>query len=283
MINKVIRNIKRTQSMLRVNIALSRAATTSSLRQIDTTKPNSWEFSGFSQNGEDGIIDFLMQQIKKPNRYFIEIGSEAGTENNTSWLAIAKKYNGLMIDGDKKESDYCNMLMSILNVGVESVCMFVTKKNINQLNKFAIHKDPDLFSLDIDGNDYHIAKIIMESGFRPKVFVVEYNSALGPIESLTIEYQDNFNAKEAHETRLYYGVSITGWKIFFKRFGYKFVTVELNGVNALFINPDEFEDEFVCKLEGLDFQENFFQMRKFKVPWEKQFEMIKNMSYVEIK
>ena len=37
----------------------------------------------------------------------------------------------------------------------------------------AFHENPDLFSLDIDGNDFYIAKAILDGGFRPKIFVVE--------------------------------------------------------------------------------------------------------------
>ena len=74
-------------AMSRVNMSLARAAATSSLRKIDYTNPISWEFSGFSQSGGDGIIDVLIGKLLNPNRYFIEIGSNDGIENNTAWLA----------------------------------------------------------------------------------------------------------------------------------------------------------------------------------------------------
>src|SRR5882672_476960 len=75
-------------TLLRVNIALSRAAATSAQRTIDPTNPISWEFCGFSQNQEDGIIDYLCRHLKRSNRYFVEIGSHSGIENNTMWLAV---------------------------------------------------------------------------------------------------------------------------------------------------------------------------------------------------
>ena len=102
-------------------MALSRGTATSALRQIDSTSPNSWEFSGFSQNGEDGIIDFLTRKVLRPNRYFIEIVSGDGTENNTSWLAIARRYSGLMIEGNRKLSKWCKYILTPLSEGLETI------------------------------------------------------------------------------------------------------------------------------------------------------------------
>src|SRR6478752_6955145 len=68
-----------------ISIALSRAAANISLRILDEKNPVSWEFSGFSQNGEDGILDFLWTKLKTKNRYFVEIGAANGLENNTAW------------------------------------------------------------------------------------------------------------------------------------------------------------------------------------------------------
>ena len=40
----------------RIGIALSKGGAMMSARRIDLRLPESWEFSGFSQNGEDGIL-----------------------------------------------------------------------------------------------------------------------------------------------------------------------------------------------------------------------------------
>jgi len=282
MLNKIIKYLQHHRARQRITLALARGAATSSLRSIDPFNPGSWEFSGFSQNGEDGIIDFLSGRINHPNRYFIEIGSSDGIENNTAWLAIAKKYSGIMIEADTKISAISKEIMTEYNLGVECINIFVNKDNANQLAEITIHKDPDVLSLDIDGNDYYIAKALMEAGFRPKIFVVEYNSSYGPFHSLTIVYKDNFNFLEAHKTQLYYGVSVTGWKRFFERFDYKFITVDNNGVNAFFVNRKEFDCKFLDAIKGMDFKENFYQRKKFKVAWNSQFNMIKEMDFIEL-
>ncbi len=282
MIKKTINYFRRQRARQRISLALARGAATSPLRNLDPADPGSWEFSAFSQNGEDGIIDYLTGRILNPNRYFMEIGSADGIENNTAWLAIAKKYSGLMVEGNNEASAFSREMMAELNLGVECLNMFVNKDNINTLVGALLYINPDVMSLDIDGIDYYVAHGLMERGLRPKIFVVEYNSAYGPDINQTIIYQDDFNVVRAHETQLYYGVSISGWKKFFRRYDYEFITVDQNGVNAFFVDKKEFNADFLDSLIKLEFQENYYQLRKYKVTWERQFTMIKAMDFYEI-
>jgi hypothetical protein len=156
-------------------IALSKGGAMMHARNIDLTKPVTWEFSGFSQNGEDGILDVLRKQLLSSNRYFIEIGAADGLQNNSSWLVVVEQYNGLMIEGNPSLVERATRMIANHSIGVNFLNMFVNSENIQELKKITLHLDPDVFSLDIDGIDYYIAKAIMEGGFRPKIFVVEYN------------------------------------------------------------------------------------------------------------
>jgi hypothetical protein len=268
--------------MNRVAAGLSRAAAVGAIRRTDPADPASWEFSGFSQNGEDGIIDYLLQNTLDRNRYFIEIGASDGLECNSAWLAIARRFGGLMIEGNKKSCQRAALLYSQLNLGVDCIGAFLTKENVARILESALYRDPDVFSLDIDGNDYYIAEAIMNAGFRPKVFVVEYNSALGPTNAVTIQYRDEFDFVKAHPTQLYYGVSVSGWRKFFARYGYSFVTVESNGVNAFFVQPSQFDAGFLDRVRGSTFRENFYQFKKFKRSWEAQLKSIEGETFVSI-
>jgi len=273
------REIKNRQ---RIIIALSKGAAMMSARNIDLTKPETWEFSGFSQNGEDGILDVLRKQLLQSNRYFIEIGAADGIENNSGWLVMAEKYNGIMIEGDPKLVKRASQLVVNYSIGVECLNMFITRENVHELKSLAFHHDPDIFSLDIDGNDYYIAQAILDGGFRPKIFVVEYNSVYGPDRNLTIEYKDDFVFTKAHPTHLYYGVSIAGWRNFFESRGYRFVTVDRNGVNAFFVDPTAFNPDFLDNIKGLAFAENRYQLRKFRMPSDKQFPLIADQKFFSI-
>lgn len=282
MLNKFLRYLRANRSMQRVNMALARGSATSALRTIDLTDPASWEFSGFSQNGEDGIIEVLTRHLKNKNHYFIEIGASDGVENNTAWLAIARRYSGIWIEGNKATSDWCAYLFTSLNYGVESISMFVTKDNASQITSRSLYSNPDVFSLDIDGNDYYVAEAILSTSLKPKIFVVEYNSAFGPEMSVTIPYQESFQVQSGPGSNLYYGCSISAWRKLFAKFGYTFVTVDSNGVNAIFIDPNEFDVDFISSICGHIFSENFSQFREYRMGWNKQFELISNRDLVQI-
>lgn len=266
----------------RINIALSKGAAMMQARSIDLKRPETWEFSGFSQNGEDGILDILLGNLQSKNRYFIEIGAADGIENNTGWLLVAEKYSGMLIEGSENLVERAKRTVVGYSIGAECHNMFVTKESVSDVVKMSLHKDPDVFSLDIDGNDFHIAQAIMNEGLKPKIFVVEYNSVYGPERSMTIEYQSTFVFTKAHPTHLYYGVSISGWRNFFEQYGYRFVTVDRNGVNGFFVDPQYFEESFLDNLCGLEFVENQSQYKKFRMSNEKQFALIADQSFITI-
>ena len=266
----------------RVAIALSRGAAMMHARRINLHEPESWEFSGFSQNGEDGILDVLRSQLLKRNRYFIEIGVEDGIECNTAWLVVAEKHSGMMIEGNPRLSKRASQFVYKYSIGAECYNLFMTKESVAKLKTLALHKDPDVFSLDIDGNDYYIAQAILGEGFRPKIFVVEYNSAFGPNRSMTIEYDGAFVLAKAHSSHLYYGASITAWKRLFGHHGYRFVTVERNGVNAFFVDPALFKNGFVNRIKGLAYAENQYQLKTFRTRNEEQFSIIADQHFVSI-
>jgi hypothetical protein len=266
----------------RIAIALSKGALMRDGRTIDLATPGTWEFSGFSQNGEDGIIEVLRRKLRRTNRYFVEVGSSDGIQNNSAWLVVAEQYDGLMVEGDPGLVERARRTVMPYSIGAECHPLFVTRDAGPTLRALSLHPDPDLCSLDIDGNDHYVAEAMLASGFRPKIFVVEYNSAFGPERSVTIEYQDDFVCEKAHPTRLYYGVSIRGWRNFFDRHGYRFVTVDRNGVNAFFVDPDAFDPAFLDGIRPLEFAENRYQFLKFRLSHEQQLALIADCRRVAI-
>lgn len=259
-----------------INTALSRGAATSGIRNIDPERPETWEFSAFSQNGEDGIIDYLLSKLKTSNRYFIEVGATAGLDGNCAWLSHGRRFSGLMIDGKESAIERGK---KVAVFGTTLKAMFVDHENVSEIAQLATHKDPDVLSLDIDGNDYYIAEALLKAGLLPKIITVEYNSAYGPDAAITILYAAEFNLKKAHPTELYYGVSVTAWRKLFGKYGYDFVCVDSNGVNAFFIHRESYGGE---KFKGLQFKENFYQYGKFKSGWNVQFSLIKEMPYLKV-
>jgi hypothetical protein len=257
---------------LQLNNAISRCAAGAAIRQINPAKPATWEFSGFSQKGEDGIIDYLLTGLNNPVKYFIEIGSGNGLENNTSFLSHIKKFAGLQIEGNPLAHNDALIIKPFL---IECLNLFVEEKTIETLYEKALFKNPDVFSIDIDGMDYYMMTRLLDLGLRPKIVVVEYNSAFGPQMSITIPYNAAFDMFDTQYPYLYYGVSINGWKNTFLKYGYEFLTVETNGVNAFFIKRDEFKAGFAESIEKNEFKENLHQLRLLGKEWEGQLEMMK--------
>lgn len=260
-----------------ITSALSKGALSSSTRILDQTNPITWEFSSFSQNAEDGIIDYLSKKIVNPNKYFIEVGASNGIECNSAYLAFVQNFSGLMFDGDEKAIEKARSVNH--NMGVEYYSLFFNLDNIKNINKLSLYTNPDVFSWDTDGNDYYFVKELLKNGIRPKIVVVEYNSAFGPDKEITIQYDESFYYMNAHQSGLYYGCSLALWKKYFKSEDYTFVTVDSNGVNAFFIDNTAFDSDFSQRLKGRQFGENFYQLKKYRFNWEKQFDLIKDMPY----
>ena len=143
--------------------AFSRAAATAATRVIDPGDPISWEFSGFSQHGEDGIIDYLCSRLKERNQYFFEIGSADGLQNCSAWLAFARGYAGVMVEGNPDLSACCRTVLEGRAWNIEAVNLMVDRDNISGLLKMCPHRDPDVFIIDIDGIDYYVAREVLDA------------------------------------------------------------------------------------------------------------------------
>lgn len=278
---KILYNYFLDQRILsRIQICLIKGHVSSMNRSIKSNNPITWEFSGFSQNGEDGIIDYLLSKLLIKKNYIIEIGSSFGAENNSSWLVLVRKFNGLLIEGSKKDYERLVRLIKPYSVGLSTLNLYVNKDNIDKIIKKSIYMDPDLISVDIDGMDFHIVKELLEQGFNPSIFVVEYNSAFGPQKKITIPYKNIFNFKEAHKSELYYGCSISLWKDLFQKYNYSFITVDSKGVNAFFVNNKAFDKEFISQIKSINFTENQYQLSKFNKSYEEQFRLIENLKFL---
>ena len=66
------------------------------------------EFKVFSQWGDDGMIQLLVNylDIPKAAEKFVEFGVENYREANTRFLLINNNWSGLVIDGSKENIDY---------------------------------------------------------------------------------------------------------------------------------------------------------------------------------
>ena len=163
-----------------------------------------YEFSVFSQWGEDGIISFLLEKIPLKNKVFIEFGVENYTESNTRFLLKKNNWKGLIIDGSKENIDYIHKDKIMWMHDLSAICKFINIENINTIiSSFTDEEDIGLMSIDIDGNDYWVWDAIKV--VKPRIVICEYNNLFGSDNELTIPYDPLFVRSEAHYSNLYYG------------------------------------------------------------------------------
>ena len=131
----------------------------------------------FSQNGEDGIINFLRKSMKIENPNFVEIGVGDYSEANTRFLYEIKNSKGIIIDVinnlEKKVKKNISLWKGDLRICQEKI----ETENINDILEKNCKFEIDIFSLDIDGIDYWIAEKIEPK--ISKIFILEYNSTFG--------------------------------------------------------------------------------------------------------
>jgi len=194
------------------------------------------ELKFFSQNGEDGIIDFLVLKLnlKKPN--FIEIGIGDYSEANTRFLYETHYGKGLIIDINTNLREKVSSNVSLWRGNLDVLEKNVTSENITEILKYNVNYEVDIFSIDIDGSDYWILNEIKPK--LAKIVILEYNSVFGPDLEVTIPNIKNFNRTKAHYSNLYYGASLKSYVKLMNKKGYYFLGVNKLRNNAFFINND---------------------------------------------
>jgi len=183
-----------------------------------------------SQNQEDGLTLALLSEVGVTSRRFVEIGSGL-SGGNSGFLARECGWSGLMVDG---HADHMAQVGRRFPT-VTAITAWVTRDNVNDLiTTHGAAGDPDLFSLDLDGNDYWIWEAM--TACSPRIVILEYNSMFGAKRSVTVPYDPQFD-RHRHHT-MYYGASLTALARLSARKGYRLVAVEPTGVNAFFVRND---------------------------------------------
>jgi len=196
----------------------------------------------WSQNYEDGMIAEIFRRIGTTSKTFLEIGVGNGTENNTT-LLLSAGWTGWWIEADAVccESIF-TQLRKMPNAAqrLKVKQAFVSPANVNDLlAELAVPQEIDLFSLDIDLNAYHIWVAL--KNFRPRVVVVEYNSAFPADQSWIHPLQTD----KTWDNTQAFGASLKAFEQLGSRFGYSLVGCDLTGINAFFVRNDLVKNLFV--------------------------------------
>jgi hypothetical protein len=135
-----------------------------------------------TQNGEDGIIEYIFDALQIKNGAFIEFGAWDGKHLSNCYKLFSEGWHGVFIEGDKEK-------YRSLNLNFESskqVCClntFVGSEGHNSLDRIideSKFKDRlfDFVSIDVDGLDYFIFE--KTEKYLPKVLCIEVSSGHSP-------------------------------------------------------------------------------------------------------
>lgn len=206
-------------------------------RQIADYKPKDFlktQFKVFSQWGEDGLIQYLISNVKFCNKKFIEFGVEDYYECNTRFLLSNNQWSGLIIDGDAENIKKIKNDTIYYSSHLKAVNHFITKDNINEIIEInGFSGKVGILSIDIDGNDFWILKAI--NVVKPDLIIIEYNSHFGSKYPLTIPYDKTFIRTKKHYSNIYYGASICALNDLATEKGYSLIASNNAGNNLFFL------------------------------------------------
>lgn len=243
------------------------------------------EFQISSQNGEDGILQYIFSKIGTTNRCFVEFGVGNGRECNTANLSINHDWHGLIMDGTEKDTIAAKQYyVTKLRENSENVCIFhcfITVENIERiLFENRIIGEIDLLSIDIDGNDYWVWKAIQKNNVNPRVVVIEYNASIDPEWCVTVKYEPNFD-RFKKVSALYHGASLSALTKLAESKGYRLIGCDSWGVNAFFVRSDVARG----KINPISVKEAFYPHKlrlKKDGSVDKQFEYTKSLDFEEV-
>lgn len=196
-----------------------------------------YEFKVFSQWGEDGIIQRLIDLVPIANRTFVEFGVEDFSESNCRFLLMNDNWRGFVIDGDDENIARLTASYYFWMYDLQAKAAFIDPDNINALlESSGFSSDLGILSVDIDGIDYWVLNAI--KSYRPRILITEYNAVFGSDRAVTVPLDPSFVRSQAHHSNLYFGASLAAYQHFAEQNGYLFVGTNTTGSNAFFVRKD---------------------------------------------
>ena len=196
----------------------------------------------YSQNGEDGIIEKLIDELNIVDGTFCEFGASDGiTSSNTYNLIKNFNFSGLAIEADINKYKKCvENYKDFKNIQIEYGMVLFNHPEYNLdkwLNKSNLPYDFDVLSIDIDCDDYYVWENMTE--YNPKIVIFEVNSYRDPVfdelpRSPSLEYNIDL-LKSQNSNRAAQGCSfISAIKLGLSK---NYIPVSFTG-NLIFIRKD---------------------------------------------
>lgn len=205
------------------------------------------DYKIFSQNGEDGILDYLLYQLKIEKPKYIEIGVGDYTESNTRFIFERCSPKGTVVDCLENLEEKIKKNFSLWKSELKIVNDFVNPNNIIKIMREAdTLNNLDIFSLDIDGIDYWILKELPKD--FSKIAIVEFNPIFGKNLKVSVPNIINFDRKKYHYSNLCFGMSLQAAIEIMNEKNFYFVGTNLLRNNAFFVSKNYKKEKYFKNL-----------------------------------
>jgi hypothetical protein len=199
----------------------------------------------YSQGKQDGIIEYIIQNIEIENKYCVEFGYDSnelfgGGGPNTTNLIQKYNWDKLLLDG-KYENKEINLHKH-----------FLTEDNICDIfEKYKVPINPGYISIDVDSIDLWLMNSLLKK-YTPSFFSVETNSNIPIDYALTFPKTDE-NGWTGDKI---YGASLKALEIVANKYNYQLVYAGIihisNHCDAFFVKKD-----LIVNCDGIPKLEDF--------------------------
>lgn len=139
----------------------------------------------YSQNGEDGIIEEILRQLRltADDNWCVEFGAWDGKHLSNTFKLVEEGWNAVYIEGDGcKYKDLLVTCKSFSRIIPIEAFVSPDQYSLNSLDKLLantkIKNDFALLSIDIDSYDLDVWESL--SNYQPKIVIIEINSGIAP-------------------------------------------------------------------------------------------------------
>ena len=180
----------------------------------------------FSQGNQDGVLQYIFQNIGTTNKSCVEFGFNSatltgGSGPNVGNLVKNMGWNCLLLDGNY-ENKAINLHKAFLTS--ENLCDILASHNVPL--------EPDYVSIDVDSCDLWLFQALL-TNYRPRVVSVEYNSHFPIGHAITFPNDPSL----LYGKDRVYGASLNALNMVATENKYKLVHVE-KYLDAFFVRED---------------------------------------------
>lgn len=201
-------------------------------------KLSDFEVKVFSQGGEDGIIDYLINQLGLIYPKVLEIGIGNFLECNSRFLMENRLAKVVVVDQNKEAINIIENYPNKWKYNIHFINQFINLNNVLSIYNQAVQEigNIDVLSIDIDGMDYWILKAIPKENIS--IIICEYNSLFKDQIGVSVPYNENFDRLSETESGKYFGASLKAFIDYLETNNFQFIGANLTCVNAFFVRKD---------------------------------------------